>query len=314
MKIPAIVSLALSLCAQSAHSEVVHLPERAAVLITGEVGDADVDRVVELAETQDIATLIIDTYAADWDTHMMLADVVAGYGLGTEVGAGSHCADACLLTFLAGSERAVLGTVSTGFGRLGESHARLLDVLESWGERREIILDLMNPVKDGIMTQADVEYLGLNRSLEQAEEARIAGQERGAVAFSDYRVDLPAKVYNAQELTGLDATAATYRTRLQHELQQGPNFAGILRVVEIGCGTGCRFLYLIDVASGQVAEAPYGGEEQLGLIALYAPDSQLLRLSWVEGEGACRTNDLVFADGSVELIADWTGHEHRHCW
>ena len=46
------------------------------------------------------------------------------------------------------------------------------------------------------------------------------------------------------------------RAYIETESKLGPNFAGVYRVVEIGCGTGCQTIVAIDLGSGKLVFAP----------------------------------------------------------
>lgn len=42
-----------------------------------------------------------------------------------------------------------------------------------------------------------------------------------------------------------------YRTRLSDGIQEGANFAGHYSVIEVGCGTGCQIVFILDAKTGQ---------------------------------------------------------------
>lgn len=46
--------------------------------------------------------------------------------------------------------------------------------------------------------------------------------------------------------------ASTYRTALRARARRGPDFAGHYTVVQIGCGTGCALIALVDAETGKV--------------------------------------------------------------
>jgi hypothetical protein len=50
--------------------------------------------------------------------------------------------------------------------------------------------------------------------------------------------------------------ARTYRTVLREKAQEGPNFAGHMTVVEIGCGSSCVMVLLVDARDGRVHLGP----------------------------------------------------------
>ncbi|TXM95410.1 hypothetical protein [Methylobacterium sp. WL116] len=112
-----------------------------------------------------------------------------------------------------------------------------------------------------------------------------AAPYRGTVSPPDFR--------------GRDRQYASYRTRIMDGFKSGPNFAGKLSVVEIGCGAGCRFVYVIDIQSGRVMNFPLGGEDNLYLNMTYKTDSRLLSAQWVSDE-RCKSEFLI-----------WTGTEFQ---
>jgi len=85
------------------------------------------------------------------------------------------------------------------------------------------------------------------------------------MASSDTAAAQQQQVYRGvprlPDFEGQDRSFAAYRTRISNEMRTGPNFAWRYAIVEIGCGTGCRFAYVGDLATGRVYRFPYGGEE-----------------------------------------------------
>jgi len=102
------------------------------------------------------------------------------------------------------------------------------------------------------------------------------------------RIQLP-------DFKGRDSQFSTFRTRIANEMRTGPNFAGHYALVEIGCGTGCRFVVMGDVATGQVFPFPYGGEEYNMLDLKYQVKQSWLSARWTNG-GRC------YGD-----VLEWTG-------
>ena len=99
------------------------------------------------------------------------------------------------------------------------------------------------------------------------------------------------------DFSGRDLAYSTYRTRITNEMKTGPNFAGHFAIVEIGCGTSCRFAFVGDVATGQVFSFPYGGENYYFLQLQYNVKSNYVSTRWIE-------NDTCFAD-----YIDWDGKD-----
>lgn len=108
------------------------------------------------------------------------------------------------------------------------------------------------------------------------------------------------------DFAGRDRDYATYRTRITNEMRSGPNFAGHYAIVEIGCGTSCRFAFVGDVATGQVFGFPYGGENYYSLQLNYSVKSNDVFMKWIEGDD-CLHNSLTwtgrnFSAGSPTVV------------
>lgn len=71
-----------------------------------------------------------------------------------------------------------------------------------------------------------------------------------------------------------------YRTALRESIREGANFAGHYRVTEVGCGTACQLIFVLDTKTGQ--SLAVGKNSQVGELsmacdgALYQLDSNLL--------------------------------------
>lgn len=101
------------------------------------------------------------------------------------------------------------------------------------------------------------------------------------------------------DFSGRDRAYANYRTRITNEMRSGPNFAGHYAIVEIGCGTSCRFAFVGDVATGQVFGFPYGGENYYSLQLNYSVKSNYVSMKWIDGDD-CLHNTL-----------EWTGRNFK---
>lgn len=122
------------------------------------------------------------------------------------------------------------------------------------------------------------------------------------VAFSQAINDLPMdRVYQGPiqlpDFTGRDRAYLTYRTKITNEMKTGPNFAGHYAIIEIGCGTSCRFAFIGDVVTGQVFSVPYSGENYYMLQLQYGVKSNYVSAHWVE-------NDACYSD-----FISWNGKE-----
>ncbi|WP_377846795.1 hypothetical protein [Bosea sp. UC22_33] len=90
------------------------------------------------------------------------------------------------------------------------------------------------------------------------------------------------------DFAGRDRDYANYRTRLRTGMGQGANFAGSLAMVEIGCGTSCRFAFAGDVRTGQVYSFPIGGEEYYSLDLRYNVESRAVIAYWISNQRCTR--------------------------
>lgn len=90
----------------------------------------------------------------------------------------------------------------------------------------------------------------------------------------------------------LDDDERAYRTRILQAAADGVNFAGASTVVQIGCGTGCSFAYVINQETGDVRPLGLGGEEQMYLTLMFEPDQRLLGASWENGDQCIRASYL----------------------
>lgn len=128
-----------------------------------------------------------------------------------------------------------------------------------------------------------------------------------ATAFGCAATTLPTRA-NAQEtqvyrgaprlpdFQGADRRFGTYRTRISNEMRTGPNFAWRYAVVEIGCGTSCRFVFVGDVSTGRVYAFPYGGEEFYMLNLRYNVKENYVTARWIS-DGVCM-EDFLEWDGA----------------
>jgi hypothetical protein len=95
------------------------------------------------------------------------------------------------------------------------------------------------------------------------------------------------------DFNGRDKAFAMYKTRIINEMRTGPNFAGTLAMIEIGCGAGCRFVYAADVSSGRVYLFPYGGEDFYMMDLRYGIKSRQVEARWTSGDD-CMADSLTW--------------------
>lgn len=121
--------------------------------------------------------------------------------------------------------------------------------------------------------------------------------------FSGY----PAATYKGSiklpDFAGRDKSFASYRTRISEGMREGPNFAGSMALIEIGCGTSCRFAYAGDVSTGKVYAFPLGGEGNYSMSLYYLPNSRLVVAQWEEHEeNRCYQARYIWTSGSFRLV------------
>ncbi len=120
------------------------------------------------------------------------------------------------------------------------------------------------------------------------------------MTFSSTAAAQQQQVYRAvprlPDFHGQDRSFEAYRTRISDEMRTGPNFAWRYAIVEIGCGTSCRFVYVGDLATGRVYEFPYGGEEFYMLDLRYNVKDSSVVARWISDE-ACMEDYLEW-DGA----------------
>lgn len=106
---------------------------------------------------------------------------------------------------------------------------------------------------------------------------------------------------NFPDFSGRDSKFSSYRTRITNGMVDGPKFAGEYSVIQIGCGTSCSFAYIANNRTGEVFDAPVGGENNLSLELKYEVSSRLLISQWGDyGANKCFVQFFGFDDG------DWT--------
>jgi hypothetical protein len=129
--------------------------------------------------------------------------------------------------------------------------------------------------------------------------AYAAAPYRGPVSLPDFR--------------GRDRQHATYRTRILVGAKAGPNFAGHLALVPIGCGAGCVFVPVVDVQTGRVFDSPLGGEDQLSLDMRYQLDSRLITARYISNE-RCKSEEIVWTGSAFQRGAVRDLGDREVCW
>lgn len=96
-----------------------------------------------------------------------------------------------------------------------------------------------------------------------------------------------------------DREYSDFRTRIRKGLKTGPNFAGDLSVIQIGCGGGCSFVVVASNRTGKVMSFPRGGEENMHLSLKFQPDSRLIIAQWAGQEPNGCFVESFDVDGTV---------------
>jgi hypothetical protein len=102
--------------------------------------------------------------------------------------------------------------------------------------------------------------------------------------------------------------AHLFRTAIRRGSRRGPNFAGHFTIVEMGCGTGCTVIAVVDAINGKVVFPEevnpigfVGTSPRYGLV--YRTDSNLFI---VNGTPSSKTNDgsyyYLWKDGKLNLV------------
>lgn len=121
--------------------------------------------------------------------------------------------------------------------------------------------------------------------------------------FSAYPVAPFKGSVRLPDFTSRDKAFATFRTRIRNGMQEGPNFAGSLSFIEIGCGTSCRFGFVGDVSSGKVYAFPLGGEDYYSMSLHYLANSRLVVAQWESlRENQCYQARYYWNGGSFDLL------------
>jgi len=103
------------------------------------------------------------------------------------------------------------------------------------------------------------------------------------------------------DFAGRDRKYASFRTRIREGMSTGPDFAGHYAIIQIGCGTGCSFVLVGDVATGQVYDFPYGGEEYQQMQIIRSAKNYNLTVVWIANE-RCHRDWLTWQRASFTSI------------
>lgn len=107
---------------------------------------------------------------------------------------------------------------------------------------------------------------------------------------------------------GQDTGYKQYRTRIKQAQKAGPVFAGEYSVVQMGCGAGCSFGFIVSHKTGEIHDIPRGGENNMYMQLSYRASSRLLVTQWFSYDtSACVIEHLEwdgkdFSSRKVETI------------
>lgn len=291
------------------------------VVLSGEIGFDAADHFKRaISSAPEVSSIILESPGGLVVPAMEIAAIVHTLALSTEVPLGSTCASACSIIFFAGEGRLALGQLGVHQMAADGSNAvagvqfilaEMLDSFERYGVDRRVSRHMLTTPPEDIyfFSEYELSAYGINRSSGDAIAVMEQMSARRSLDFSDF----PALVYLSDlnqvtlpNFTGRDEWARMYRTRIRDGLREGPNFSGHYSLIEIGCGTSCRFAYLVDARNGQVFEFPYGGEEQYEMELLYNLDSRLVKVTWMKDWDVCVQQDLEFDGKEFVVLSETT--------
>ncbi|MFC0281377.1 hypothetical protein ACFOHK_15070 [Falsigemmobacter intermedius] len=291
------------------------------VVLSGEIGSEaanEFKRAISAAPA--VSSVVLASPGGLVLPAMEIAAIVHTLGISTEVPLGSVCASACSIIFLAGEGRTALGQLGVhqmaaeGSGAVSGVQfilAEMLDAFEKYGVDRRVSRHMLTtpPEEMYFFSEYELSNYGINRSNDDALALSERLSARRTLEFRDF----PASGYLAHpnqitlpDFAGRDEWARNYRTRIRDGLREGQNFSGHYSLIEIGCGTSCRFAFLADARNGQVFNFPYGGEEQYEMELLYNLDSRLVKVTWMKDWDVCIQQDLEFNGSEFIVLSETT--------
>ncbi|MGH6804866.1 MAG: tetratricopeptide repeat protein [Methyloceanibacter sp.] len=134
--------------------------------------------------------------------------------------------------------------------------------------------------------------------------------------FDDFQV---REIYKGRthfpDFKGRDSEFADFRTRISNGLKEGPNFAGHYSIIVVGCGTGCRVVYIADNRTGKVFDFPRGGEDNQMLELKFRVDSRLLIARWASyDKDECLVEFFEWDGSQATVIGKKTLGKKEACW
>ena len=258
-----------------------------------------------------------------------IADQIFDRRLSTFIANDEVCASACSLLFFAGHDRLARGRLGVhqmdDGGRADASTlqfalAEQIDAFQRFEVPWSILRQMLttSPRNMYWITEYELNEFALNRDLpgdasSYLDERKTVGQTSPRLNFADYLTKTYNGDLNYPDFSGRDSGYRYYRTRISQGAEEGINFAGKYSIIEVGCGTSCRFAFMVDLETGEVSGVPYGGEENYQMKLLYSPDSRLLRVRWLGGYGGenwdnntCTEHDVVYNGSEWEVLLERT--------
>lgn len=282
-----------------------------ALLLNGSIDNSSYDDFLLALDYFDHdPTLVLNSPGGNVATALQIGAFTSESGFVTYVPERAVCASACSLVFFSGRQRIAIGELgvhqmsSSSSSALAGVQYLIAEVLTAFARQNvddRVIQRMLRtaPTDMYYFNEAEKDELGIN----VFDDSKSVYQVK---SFTDY----PAQIYRGKlffpDFNGIDSWAAMYRTRITNGISEGVNFSGKFSIIEIGCGTNCRFVYLADVSSGRVYHFPYGGEDNYQLGLVYAADSQLIRATWrdslEDGYSNCITQTLLWNNSAFEVI------------
>ena len=248
-----------------------------------------------LARLPNMEMLILDSPGGQVVPALGIARKVHALGIPTGVAEEMNCSSACSIIFLAGRARVARGKLGvhqlsmTGPGDLEATQlviSEILDAFEKFGVDTRVTKHMLTTRPADMYYFSDdekTEYLINREEAPRAAAVQPSAPKESALRFVDFK---PAAIYSGKAVFPGPGNplAKMYRTRVRNGLKDGPNFAGRYSLIEVGCGTSCKIVLLIDASSGEMIRFPLGGEENYQLELTYAVDSELLKAVWMDTE------------------------------
>lgn len=294
-------------------------PEDDVVVLSGSIDlDSPENFRKALAAAGEVKTVVLSSPGGLVVSALDIAATVKRRNILTFIEEQQNCASACSIIFFAGQQRVALGKLGVhqmsapGGGSIAGLQFVLADVLSAFDafdvDDRVMQKMLRTPAENMYyFTTAEKNAWGIDNFTAQA--PRLVQS-----SFSDF----PPEMYYSgsvilPDFNGRDQMAKSYRTRISDGVFKGVNFAGRFAVVEIGCGTSCRFAFVVDVSNGEVFAFPYGGEEQYQLGLIYSSDSRLMRATWRKAywtadqskdTDTCTSQDILWTGSDFEIVSE----------